>query len=387
LALTIVRVTSGGIPVTESATGFPYYEADNGFGIPVTFGSTGIPLGRAGTSGPSLYLGQVATRTFIPNTFNGTNKQIMSRTFHYARDAITSLQLVIPNFYFNLLASPGSTEAGPGSGTSITASIEYPAATFTQVKFSGSATGSPADNSLLVSDAVSIAIPNGAQFFVRTWFSNANGIMFGLYSSSNGLSTGDGTVFGVTTPDLTMSGSITQATNVVGVAPCAIIAQTRKASVYLLGDSRVFGLRDTGDSSGDLGELARSLGPTLAYINGGCPGDRSVDFTTGTHGANRRALMAYTSHMISNFGINDVTAGNSPASVLSAYQTITGYHPGPKYICTIAPQTTGAWTLANGSDQTVTANEANRVSLNTSIRSGVANFAGRGHAERRQMEG
>jgi hypothetical protein len=45
--MTIVRVTSGGIPVTESATGYPYYEADNGFGIPVTFGSTGIPLGGA----------------------------------------------------------------------------------------------------------------------------------------------------------------------------------------------------------------------------------------------------------------------------------------------------------------------------------------------------
>lgn len=49
MALTIVRVTSGGIPVSESATGYPYYEADNGFGIPVTFGTTGIPLGGAGT--------------------------------------------------------------------------------------------------------------------------------------------------------------------------------------------------------------------------------------------------------------------------------------------------------------------------------------------------
>lgn len=52
MAFTIVRVASGGLPVVESATGLPYYEADNGFGIPVTFGSTGTPLGRVGGSGP-----------------------------------------------------------------------------------------------------------------------------------------------------------------------------------------------------------------------------------------------------------------------------------------------------------------------------------------------
>lgn len=47
--MTIVRVTSGGIPVTESPSGIPYYEADNGFGIPVTFVEQGgAPLGRAG---------------------------------------------------------------------------------------------------------------------------------------------------------------------------------------------------------------------------------------------------------------------------------------------------------------------------------------------------
>jgi hypothetical protein len=44
--MTIVRVTSGGIPVTESPNGLPYYEAENGFGIPVTFvAQGGAPLG------------------------------------------------------------------------------------------------------------------------------------------------------------------------------------------------------------------------------------------------------------------------------------------------------------------------------------------------------
>jgi hypothetical protein len=50
--MTIVRVTSGGIPVTESPNGLPYYEAENGFGIPVTFvAQGGAPLGRTGLPG------------------------------------------------------------------------------------------------------------------------------------------------------------------------------------------------------------------------------------------------------------------------------------------------------------------------------------------------
>jgi hypothetical protein len=39
--MTIVRVPSGGIPVTESPSGLPYYDADNGFGIAATFVSQG----------------------------------------------------------------------------------------------------------------------------------------------------------------------------------------------------------------------------------------------------------------------------------------------------------------------------------------------------------
>jgi hypothetical protein len=53
--MSIVVVSSGGLPVTESPNGFPYYIADNGFGIPVTFVSQGgYPLG--GVSRPPAWV-------------------------------------------------------------------------------------------------------------------------------------------------------------------------------------------------------------------------------------------------------------------------------------------------------------------------------------------
>lgn len=45
MAWPIIRVTSGGIPVTESTRGVPYTEAANGLGTPVTFvAGGGVPL-------------------------------------------------------------------------------------------------------------------------------------------------------------------------------------------------------------------------------------------------------------------------------------------------------------------------------------------------------
>jgi hypothetical protein len=71
--MTIVRVTSGGIPVTESATGYPYYEADNGFGI--TTGGNGINFSATSTTMTNL-IAQNVTATGFPN--NGIVFQVSS---------------------------------------------------------------------------------------------------------------------------------------------------------------------------------------------------------------------------------------------------------------------------------------------------------------------
>lgn len=329
------------------------------------------PLG--GVSKP--YLGQVATRTWIPNNFFATNKQQMSRVFHYARDNITSLQIVLPNFKIVSAGAPNMGESGPGATATVTASIEYPTGTFTQVLFSGVASGTIADGGMIISDPVSVSIPNGAKFFSRVWYSCSTGVIYSGYAT-NGMSTGDGFIGGVTTADLTMGGTVTQTTNVIGVVPAAIIAMTRNKSVATIGDSRCFGLNDTGDASGDVGELARSIGPSLAYINLGVPSDRAIDFTTGSHSTNRQTLMGYCSSRVCAYGINDLANSSSASAIIAALQTIAGYKTSPMWQATIAPRTTSTDSWATTGNQTAFAQNSTRVSLNGSIRSGISGLAG-----------
>jgi hypothetical protein len=48
----------------------------------------------------------------------------------------------------------------------------------------------------------------------------------------------------------------------------------------------------------------------------------------------------------------------------------------PHYLCTVYPDSTGAWNLADGSDQTVSGHLAELIAYNTWIRSGGAVAAG-----------
>lgn len=322
---------------------------------------------------PVPYLGQIATRSYVPLTTNAGIPQSMARSKHIARDTITSLQIEIPNWYVN---NTTFAETGVGASASVTASIEYPAATFTQVKFSGIAAGTVPDLTTLRSDVLPIAIPKGATFFVRIWRNCAGGIVF-TGSVAQDTSNGDFFRYGSSITDQTMSGTITSSDTSNMAFPCAIIANTRMPACALTGDSRVAGLNDTfSDATGDKGELARAIGPLMAYINMGVPSDQAQKFVA-SH-ARRQALLAYVTTQVIEYGINDLaTGGRSDAQIRADLLSIAGYAPGKRNIlCTMPPSTTGAWTLANGSDQTVKSFEASRVSNNDWRRTVPAGFNG-----------
>lgn len=273
------------------------------------------------------YTGQVATRCQIAQDFN-TSVQLMSRSAHIARDDITSLQIAIPNWY----VVAGGAETGRGATATVTASIEYPAATFTQVLFGASASGTIADITTRLSDAVAVTIPSGATFFVRIHWANANGFVYCDGSSA----LGDRLSVGASITDATMSGSVPDGVPGYRFSPVAIVASTIRRSALLIGSSRTHGTGDTYDSTGDLGILARSIGPGWGYINAGNPSDTAV-LLIASH-ALRVALAAYVSDVIVELGVNDDVS--QLATLEANLQTIGGYFPGKRvWIVTDAPQT------------------------------------------------
>ena len=134
------------------------------------------------------YLGQVATNCLGPNLQNKGATSFMSRSRHIARDDIKQVKIGFPNWVTR--SDTNHLEAGMGGVASIIASIEYPIGTSRQLLFSGDMTGRAADYTTLFSDPCDISIPDGAVFFVRTWFSNPAGIVW-----SDGLDTPNGEAF------------------------------------------------------------------------------------------------------------------------------------------------------------------------------------------------
>lgn len=385
-----------GKPIS-GATGTSYTVQAND-GPNIAYLETATSAGGQATTQRALskYLGQVATKTRIPTRWASGNKQIMVRCPFIARDDIASLQILLPNWYWASTQNSGGDHAEHGSGgtATFTASVEYPAGTFTQIKFGGSASIVAADNTDTLSDAVAVAVPKGAAAFIRVFAVFSSGIVFWdqgdyvngqqLAYAASGLTdqTMGGTITNTATPG-TGSGAVnggTSSANTLGFGPTAIIAQTALPSVLLSGDSRVDGWSDTiGDASGDMGELARSIGPSLAYINAGSWGDQAALYNA-SH-AHRQALAKYCSHVICEQGINDLTAGGASAATLEASQntlwTAFANMGLPVFASTIPPVTTSAsdhW--ASSAGQTLAASNAARTAVNDNIRTTPAPLAG-----------
>lgn len=334
---------------------------------------------------PSSYVGQVATKCRIPVNRSTSNLQANARTHHVAREHISSLKIELPNWYWTRGGT--LTEANGGGNITYTASIEYPAGTFTQVKWSGATSVVVASGNSALSDFVTVSIPNGDSFWVRSYAVAATAIVF--TDGNSGFPQRDGAngevyeyaASGIT--DKTMGGTIVDngAATAPIFSPTAIVSNTVRPSVLIIGDSRDWGFNDTYDSSGDLGDLARSIGPTWGYINAGCAGDTFSGFITAH--TKRVALATYVSHVIIGDAINGLRAGGSgqnktAATVLGELQTVLGYFSTKRcYTSTCGgPNSTSTDNFATTANQTVNTNSAQITAYNDAIRAGVANSVG-----------
>jgi lysophospholipase L1-like esterase len=339
----------------------------------------GLALGTerrgGGSSGRAAYTGLVATRAFVPTGSNAGNKQAMTRTRHQSRVAITSLKIAIPGWY-----ASGSGDAALGGTATVTASVEYPAGTFTQIKFSGVASGTVPNGGTLLSDACTVSIPNATDFFIRIFFQSATGILFGnsLQADANNGEAMNYAASGLS--DQTMGGTVTAGGSGFCFYPCAIIGTTNKPSIMLAGDSTTQGQGDSwaNGQPSDSGGIARGIGPSFAYINAGVPGAQSTDWGGGAATQRYALLSTYCTHLICGYGINDLVAGGQTgAATLTRLQAVWAYMPGAVYQTTVTPYTpVSSDSYATVGGQTVGAQNTNRTALNALLRASPSGLTG-----------
>ena len=337
------------VNVVDPSTMINNFTADGRFVQPVMLidPTTGLPYspssGGGGGGAPAAYLGQVATRSYAPTANYTGATMIQSRTGHWARDAITSLQLNFSNWWIK----SGSGDTDNTAAATIKATIEYPAGTYTRVTFGASQTGSWTTGDIL-SDAVAVVIPKGAKFWVRSLYTCSAGIIYTGFLTNE--PNGDGAETGTALTDKTGGGALAAGTNFY--FPTAIVAQTANPSVFLPGDSIMKGQLDTFDDLvSDQGVVARSVGPYMGYCNAGCTGDTTAALVA-SHGR-RVALSQYFSHIVCNYGgPNDQTVAT--ATVQAGLVAAGAYWPAGKkrFLCTYVPHSTSTDSFATVANQT-----------------------------------
>lgn len=343
------------------------------------------------------YLGQVATQCRIPTTvLAGGNTQVMSRTRHIARSSFNGLQAIWPNWICG--TNNGGLESGPGGSATITAALIYNGVAY-QFTWSGSTSVVVADKSNTpLSDPIQVSISEGDAFFIHTYYVNSVGVLHeGGGTNTESLDATNGEVFrraasGLADQTMTVTPPIGgTGSTAFRYGPIALVATTRKPSVLIIGDSIAQGERSSAygtpaapaaaGEDGDKGIIARALGRSLAYIQVAQGGSQLNNFMSTGDRALRMTLAPYVSHVLTNHGRNDIRNGARTAAQVAAQMTeFAALFPGKKVFCgTLVPTTTGAWTLADGSDQTVsTTNSWNTQSAlyNGLVRAGIAGISG-----------
>lgn len=353
--------------------------AQNLMGLGMPGGLANEIASQMGSGGSLGATWRLAANKNWPISYFTAVKQLMSYTVHQARVPMTSLKLVDSNWRF----FSGTETANPSSNT-IRASLEYPVGS-TPVMFtwSGSTTGTNPSGSDLESDELFIGatIPVGGSFVIRKWMSNPTGCNLAQSPAPGDTTTWSGT----TVADQTAGGTVaaTDATNIG--PPSAILSFHNGISVGVVGDSKVFGSNDltaynTTTQLRTRGQYNRALWTNYPFVSFGTPGETAAQFTA-TNAARRIAFInKYCTHVICEHGINGFTTSAAMYTLVQAIWTIFRNLGKKVYAGTLTPNTTGAFVLADGSDQTAAANSAeivvyNTLLLNQDITDGVVDIA------------
>lgn len=306
----------------------------------------------------------------------------MSRTAHFATGPITALMVSYGNFRLST-----ADESGAVGASTITASIEYPAGTFTQLKFGGNVQGNISAAGYIISDmSANVFIPEGAIFWIRFYITSAAGIFLNNWRNTG---YGEAIMSGVSgIVDMTMGGTVSSSFN-QSVPPLGIYAYTDKKSVCFVGDSKTWGQNDTAESAtastagirGEIGRSFASVEQTLAFANFASPGLQAYDFVNNpSYVASRKALLGYHSHFVVNIGRNDFwqrhrTTAQVQGDVQSIIAAILAANPAAKItLCTQTHASNSTDNWATTVNQTVASatDNSRRNAYNDLVRLGTA---------------
>lgn len=302
--------------------------------------------------------------------FSNTGLTRTSRRRCVAHVAISALKLE----YENSCLDTKPTTAADHDAVTVKAGIEYDGA-FTAVTFDGgSSSKSMAVDTRALSDTVTVSIPAGAEFWVRTHYVCATGKRAPL----NALSMqSDGEGLDTSGSDKSVSGTISASNNKMWV-PTAVLAQTNTplANPLFIGDSVTVGV---GEASGQ-STLDRARGwvgrafQGIPHYRMALGGEQAQNFpTTFTV---REAIPDTGAHAYAFvcMGINDIQDGSrTGAQVLTDLDDIYDWLKNdcgiPRIVgVTIPPfSVTGTYTSAGGQTVNSTQN-THRNTVNAAIR-------------------
>jgi GDSL-like Lipase/Acylhydrolase family len=308
-----------------------------------------------------FYEGIVATRLRTARTTDGTKNYIMARSAHFATENLTSIKV-------------GMQAPGGLSSTTYSQAIEYFDGTsthFTQLTWSTATSISVGPGNTATSDYVTLSpsIPSGALFWVRTFSTNTQAIIYNIWQNTF---LGEATQISATPiSDLTMGGTITNS-GAFSLPANIIIGHTQKPSVLLVGDSIAVGGNDTEDTSnsatgynGIVGYLAKSFNG-VPFANFAVLGGTSGD-------PNGQAFFGIGSHLIMHWGTNDFYLNSRSATTVLTNLNSTALlaRAGQKiFVCTCPPRTDSS------NHQLSSAFDAQAVAFNTAIRGNSTGITG-----------
>lgn len=337
---------------------------------------TFLYVSTSASAAPASHLGQVATRssTSITQFSVGSNKYLQTRSGHVFPAGATSFQVVLQGWFGN-----GNGDKGFGADTSVlSVELEYPARNCTTVTFSGASKAAIPNGGELISDPIRVNVAPGDTAWIYIALHNATALGWG----GNDINPAIGDAMNVSASPIAHVPCGPVTTNISAnqglLVPSAIVAQTTRPSICIIGDSIGYQRRDTTDRRGDAGYIARSIGSSFGYINQSISGSQTLQFTSTT--APRRIALAksYCTHVLSQLGINNLEIGKQTAAqVQSGLETVyRAFSPLPIWQTTLLPASISEDGFRTTHYQRQRSYGSDRLQVNSWIRS--KEFPGRG---------